>query len=152
MVIYHQLITNFKQMYAESFFFHAANLCQFLQIANWEMDDIFEPAASSSSSWTAYHFLKRLSSQASLFDGHLPITGISILEAKHLGMFVYHWFRAMDMQRAQRAATFDENGELTDHPMLHSLWQQAPWDITYWWFRSLREILYPFQLLAMSNR
>jgi len=160
MVIYHQLITNFKQVYAESFF-QADNLRQFLQIANWEMDDIFEPAPSSSSSWTVYHFLKCLSSQASTFDGRLPINGISILEAKHLGMFVYHWFRAMDMKSAKGAASFDSSllaihlrkwNELTDHPMLHSIWQQAPRDITYWWFRSLREILLPFQLLAMSNR
>jgi hypothetical protein len=82
MVIYYQLITNFKQVYPESFF-QADNLRQFLQIANWEMDDIFEPAASSSLSWTVYHFLKCLSSQASTFDGRLPINGISILEAKH---------------------------------------------------------------------
>lgn len=152
--------TNFKEVYAESFF-QAANLRKFLQLANWEMDDIFVPAAIASSSWTVYHFLTCLSSQASLFDGRLPITGILLLEARHLSMFVYHWFCAMDMQRAQRAASFDSSllathlqkwKALTDHPMLHLLWQQAPRDITYWWFRSLREILHPFQLLAMSNR
>jgi hypothetical protein len=145
----------------ESFFQQADNLPQFLKIANWEMDDIFEPAASSSSSWTAYHFLKCLSSQASLFDGRLPITGISILEANHLGMFVYHWFRAMYMKTAKGAASFDSSllainlrkwTALTDHPMLHWLWQQALRDIMYWWFRSLREILYPFHPLAMSNQ
>lgn len=160
MVIYHQRITNFKQVYAESFF-TSENLRNFLQLANWEMDDVFDPTTRSSSSWTTYHFLTCLSSQASTFDGKLPVNGISILEAKHLSLFVYSWFRAMDMKTPTGAASFDSSylaqylmlwKDLADHPMLHSLWQQAPRDITFWWFYTLREILLPFQLLAMSNR
>jgi hypothetical protein len=160
MVIYHQRITNFKQVYAESFF-TSETLRNIMQLANWEMDDVLDPATRSSSSWTTYHFLKCLSSQASTFDGKLPTNGISILEAKHLSLFVYLWFRAMDMKTPTGAASFDSLylaryltlwKDLTYHPMLHSLWQQAPRDITFWWFYTLIEILLSFQLLAMSNR
>jgi hypothetical protein len=151
MVIYHQRITNFKLIYAESFFTSETlqNIMQ--ELANWEMDDVINPATRSSSSWTTYHFLKCLSSQASTFDGKLPTNGISILEAKHLSLFVYSWFRAMDIESSYLACYLTLWKDLTDHPMLHSLWQQAPRDITFWWFYTLREILLPFQLLAMSN-
>jgi hypothetical protein len=139
MVIYHQRIMNFKQVYAEMSF-APDHLRNFLQLANWEMDDVFDPSNQSQSSWTVYHFLTCLSSQASTFNGKLPVNGISILEAKSLSLFVYSWFRAMDMKSPTGAASFDTLylarylmlwKDLMDHPLLHSLWQQAPRDITF---------------------
>jgi hypothetical protein len=36
--------------------------------------------------------------------------------------------------------------------MLHSIWQQAPRALTYWWFSTLRHLLFPFQILCTASR
>jgi hypothetical protein len=56
MILYHQCITNFLQVYSETFFQYT-NLRQFLIIANWEMEATFDPKLKSSTSWTVYSFL-----------------------------------------------------------------------------------------------
>lgn len=43
--------------------------------------------------------------------------------------------------------------ELVDHPVIFKLWSSAaPCKLTYWWLSSLREVLQPYQLLAIANR
>jgi hypothetical protein len=160
MVMYHQRILHFRTTYAESFFkCDSLKLC--LQVSTWEMEEMFDPTTDTGSSWTVYSYLRCLSSQASTFDGLLPTHGISIIEAKHLGMFTYQLFRSMDMKEPRQTAAFDQSilashlqqwVALTDHPMIHPLWQREPRALTYWWFFSLREILFQFQTLALTNR
>lgn len=160
MVLYHQQITHFKRVYSERFFY-SETLKNVLQISNWEMEETFDPCEQTTTAWNVYSFLQCLASQAPTFTGRLPTGGISIIEAKHLGLFVYHFFRAMDMRDPLKAAGFDTSIlatslvkwlALADHPMMYSLWQSAPRDLTYWWFFSLRAILLPFQTVALTNR
>jgi hypothetical protein len=153
MIMFLKQITHFSKVYAGSFFC-CDRLAKFLRVSNWEMEETFNPSATTvSSSWTVYSFLSCLASQASTFDGCLPGNGISIIEAKHLGLFVFHLFRSLDMRDPQKAASFDASIlatylrdwlALTDHAMVYTLWQAAPSQITYWWFHSLRAFLLPY--------
>jgi hypothetical protein len=130
------------------------------RMANWEMEATFDPTMPQNSSWTVYFFLRCLKSQAGTFDGLLPQNGISILDAKNLGLFVFHWFRAIDMRSPQGAASFNTSllaghlrdwSELPNHPMHHSIWQQAPRALTYWWLSTLSGNCFPLSNIVYSK-
>jgi hypothetical protein len=160
MALYHQQIHNFTKVYSDDFF-TAHSLKKALCVLSWDMEEMFDPVAPASATWTVYSFLICLKSQDGTFDGRLPPNGITIIDAKMLAIFVYQFFRVMDMRSAQHAASFDaselachlrEWKALADHPMIFELWGSSPRDLTYWWFYALRSILHPYQTLALANR
>jgi len=151
----------FKDTYATSFF-EASSLKLVLQPTSWEMAEHFNPMLSDSSSWTVYSFLGCLRSQASHRDGLLPAQGLTLVEAKHMGMFIVEFFRALDRKSDRtNTAPFDSSllGEalhpwvaMLDNVSVLSLWQASSKALTFWWLHDLREILLPFQQLVMANR
>jgi hypothetical protein len=160
MALYHQQIHNFTKVYSDGFF-TASSLKKALCVMSWDMEEMFDPVAPSTTTWTVYSFLTCLKSQDGTFDGCLPQNGITIIDAKMLALFVYQFFRVMDMRSAQHAASFDaselarhlrEWKALADHPMIFELWGSAPRNLTYWWLHALRSILNPYQTLALANR
>jgi hypothetical protein len=160
MALHIQCIKYFNSVFSESFF-QADSLRYLLRLSTWDMDPTFDPELATSSSWSVYSSLKCLKSQDGTFDGILPANGITMIDAKMLGIFVYQLFRVIDMRFASDRTTFDLSDlaqpltpwrELVDHHMIFKLWSSAPFELTYWWLPPLREILQPYQSLAIANR
>jgi hypothetical protein len=87
-------------------FFQNSNIISLLNTESWDMDESFDPRVSDSLHWTVYSFIKCLRA----YESHpaiLPINGLSFIEAKQIGSFIYYsWFRAMDIKEGHQASHF----------------------------------------------
>ena len=92
----------------------------------------------------------------------LPANGLTLLEAKHIGILTYYLFAMMDLTDG----TFSDEkfstsilGQrlkawslLPDSATIHGLWNQSPLQATYQWFASLQSLLCTVQLWVKRLR
>jgi hypothetical protein len=82
----------------------------------------------------------------------LPIEGLTLLEAKQIGILTYYLFAMVDLSDdgkfsdgkfvgsilGHRLKTWSQ---LPDSAMVHGLWNKDPLQATYQWFSSLQTLL-----------
>jgi hypothetical protein len=132
-------------------FFSAAFLHAFLSVETWMVSDYILPEHVPPATFHVYKLVSCLQK----FAGHpllLPSTGLSLLEAKQIGILVYYLFAMMDLSDdgmfnsakfagsilGQRLKAWSA---LPDSAMIHGLWNRAPLQVTFHWFASLQSIL-----------
>jgi hypothetical protein len=83
----------------------------------------------------------------------LPPNGISLAEAKHIGVLTYYLFAMIDLtddfgDQKFRASLFGRRlrtwSDLPDNPIVHGLWHKSPLQASYYWFMSLQTLLAVF--------
>jgi hypothetical protein len=84
----------------------------------------------------------------------LPAAGLTLLEAKHLGILTYYIFAMIDLPDTLQDIQFRKSylgsrlkawSVLPDNPNVHTIWSQHPGQATYQWFQSLQALLDIFQ-------
>jgi hypothetical protein len=85
---------------------------------------------------------------------YLPAPGITLAEAKHLGLLTYSMFAMLDLSDVFEDRKFRNSllgrrlrawSDLPDNPLVHGVWMQSPKQTTYYWFMSLQSLLLIFQ-------
>jgi hypothetical protein len=132
-------------------FFSGAFLYAFLTVESWMVSDQIQPASVPPATFHVYSLVSCLQK----FAGHpllLPAVGLSLLEAKQIGMLTYYLFAMMDLTDDGKFSDAKFAGSLLgqrlkawstlpDSATIHSLWNKAPLQTTYQWFASLQSIL-----------
>jgi hypothetical protein len=131
-------------------FFTGGFLHTLLTVDAWMVSDMMLPAAVPNATFHVYRMISSLQAHA----GHpllLPSTGLTLLEAKQVGILTYHLFAMMDLVDG----TFSDEkfvgsilgnrlkiwSTLPDSAMIHGLWTRAPLQATYYWLASLQSLL-----------
>jgi hypothetical protein len=98
---------------------------------------------------STFHVYKKISCLQK-YVGHpllLPSIGLSLLEAKQVGILTYYLFAMMDLTNG----TFSDEkfvgsilgnclkvwSTLPDSANMHGLWTHSPLQVTYYWFKFL---------------
>jgi hypothetical protein len=142
-------------------FFTGVFLHTFFSVESWMVNDHILPANVPDATFHVYRLIACLPAHA----GHslnLPENGLTLLEAKHLGVLTYYLFAMMDLTDG----TFSDEkfalsilGQrlkawscLPDSATIHGLWNQSPLQATYQWFASLQSLLSTMQLWVKRLR
>jgi hypothetical protein len=143
---------NVPSTFAPSFF-TASFLHSLYSVESWMVDVNIPPASVPATSFHVYRLLPSLPSHsASLLA--LPANGLSLLEAKHLGILTYYLFAMIDLPDTLQDVQFRKSllgsrlkawSVLPDNPTVHTIWSQHPVQATYQWLHSLQNLLYIFQ-------
>ena len=132
-------------------FFSGAFLHAFLSVESWMVSDYMLPANVPPATFHVY----RLISCLQKFAGHpllIPTNGLTLLEAKQIGILTYYLFAMMDLTDDGKFSDVKFVGSilgnrlkawstLPDSAMIHGLWHKAPLQATYQWFASLQSLL-----------
>jgi hypothetical protein len=144
----------FSQFFTQSFF-TASILKSILQPGSWRMDSSYDPSKGD----TAFHVYQFLPSPRILIahPALLPAKRLSCLDLKPLAVFIFTFFRCMDVSTGFSKAKFDSSllgcrlrhlvSLLESHPV-QTLWVTNARTMTFAWFRSLQSLLHLFQRLA----
>jgi hypothetical protein len=142
-------------------FFTGAFLQTFLSVESWMVNDHILPANVPTATFHVYRLLACLPAhRGSALT--LPEKGLTLLEAKHLGILTYYLFAMMDLTDG----TFSDEKfatsilgqrlkawcSLPDSATIHGLWNQSPLQATYQWFASLQSLLCTIQLWVKRLR
>jgi hypothetical protein len=112
------------------------------------------PAKIPPGAFHVYHLLGSLQAheQQPLY---LPASGITLAEAKHLGLLTYSMFAMLDLSDVFEDCKFRNSllgrrlrtwSDLPDNPLVYGVWMQSPKQTTYYWlFMSLQSLLLIFQ-------
>jgi hypothetical protein len=136
-------------------FFSGAFLNALLSVESWMVNEHILPSNVPTDTFHVYRLVTCLPAYA----GHaltLPPKGLTLLEAKHLGILTYYLFAMMDLTDG----TFSDEkfvtsilgkrlkawSSLPDSATIHGLWNQSPLQATYQWFASLQSLLCTIQL------
>jgi hypothetical protein len=131
-------------------FFSGSFLHAFLSVESWMVSDHMLPANVPTSTFHVYRMISCLQKYA----GHpllLLNTGLSLLDAKQVGILAYYLFAMMDLTDG----TFSDEkfmgsilgnrlkiwSTLPDSATIHGLWNRAPLQATYYWLSSLQTLL-----------
>jgi hypothetical protein len=142
-------------------FFTGTFLHAFLLVESWMVNAHILPANVPPATFHVY----RLVSCLPAYVDHalsLPTNGLTLLEAKHLGILTYYLFAMMDLTDG----TFSDKkfassilghrlkarSSLSESATIHGLWNQAPLQATYQWFASLQSLLCTIQLWVKRLR
>ena len=131
-------------------FFSGAFLHAFLSVESWMVTDHMLPENVPSSTFHVYKLISCIQKYA----GHkllIPTLGLSLLEAKQVGILTYYLFAMMDLTDGSFSDKKFESSILgnrlkvwsllPDSPNIHGLWNKAPLQATYHWFASLQSLL-----------
>jgi hypothetical protein len=131
-------------------FFTGAFLHSFLSVDSWMVDDNMSPSHVPANSFHVYQLIGCLQSHKGK-TMLLPLNGLSLLEAKQIGILVFYLFAQMDLQDYTFSpAKFELSilGQrikmwsiLPDSHNVHGLWSKSPLQATYQWFAALQQLL-----------
>jgi hypothetical protein len=143
---------NVTSTFAPSFF-TASFLHSLYSVDAWMVNTHVNPASVPSQLFHVYRLLAGLPSY-SASPMLLPARGLTILEAKHLGILTYHLFAMIDLPDTLQDVQFRKSAlgsqlkawsVLPDNPNVHTIWSQHPGQATYQWLQSLQHLLSIFQ-------
>jgi hypothetical protein len=132
-------------------FFSGAFLHAFLSVESWMVSEYVLPANVPPATFHVYRLISCLQKYA----GHplrIPTNGLTLLEAKQVGILTYYLFAMMDLTDDGKFSDAKFVGSilgnrlkawstLPDSAMIHGLWHKAPLQATYQWFASLQSLL-----------
>ena len=144
---------NLLSVYDPNFF--SAGLLHSLRLSveSWMMSDHIHPRNVPTTTFHVYRMISSLQA----YSGHpllLPSNGLSLLEAKQIGILTYYTFAMMDIEPDFLSDKFSGSilgirlkawSLLPDNATIHSIWNQHPRAATYHWFQSLQSILWTLQ-------
>ena len=146
--------------YAQGFF-TAERLRTIYSAKSWAMSPGNQKIASlSTPTFNVYSLLQCLP----VFHSHpqlLPVRGIEVLQAKSIAKMVHLLFAMIDMKPDFATSTFDKSvlgirlnlwSQLPGLIPINSLWNVHPASATFYWFNSLRELLYIFHCWIKAQR
>jgi hypothetical protein len=150
--ILHTVQINLLSVY-DPHFFSAGFLHSILSVESWMVSDHIHPRNAPATTFHVY----RLVSSLQTYTGHpllLPSNGLSLLEAKQIGILTYYTFAMMDIEPDFLSEKFSGSvlgtrlkawSALPDNATIHAIWNKHPRAATYHWFQSLQSILWTMQ-------
>jgi hypothetical protein len=120
-----------------------------------------KPAQTPAKTFHVYRLVPSLRRHSSINTLLLPEEGLSLMDAKHLGVLTYHLFAMIDLTDLFDDAKFRRSlfgqrlrawSDLPDNPLIHGIWQTSPKQTTYFWFQSLQSLCLIFQTWIKNLR
>jgi hypothetical protein len=130
-------------------FFTASFLTSLYSVESWMVSPHIVPASVPPHTFHVYKLLTSLPAHADSALS-LPPQGLTLLEAKHLGIITYYLFAMIDLPDTLQDTHFRKSvlgarlkawSVLPDNPNVHSIWNQYPGQATYQWFQTLQHLL-----------
>ena len=141
-------------------FFTGEFIHSLLSVESWMVSAHLPPSSTPPKTFQVYRLLQSLrhhKGQTLL----LPADGLTLADAKHIGIFTYYLFAMLDLtdnfeDRKFRSSLFGKRlrawSDLPDNPLVHGIWTQAPRQASYFWFASLQSLMAIFQTWIKSLR
>jgi hypothetical protein len=142
-------------------FFSGELLYSLLSVESWMVSPHIQPTQTPARTFHVYRLISSLRHHSGMTTLLLPIDGLSLMDAKHVGVLTYHLFAMMDLtdnfeDTKFRRSIFGQRlrawSDLPDNPMIHGIWQQSPRQTTYFWFQSLQSLCLVFQTWIKNSR
>jgi hypothetical protein len=120
-----------------------------------------KPTQTPAKTFHVYRLIPSLRRHSSMATLLLPEEGLSLMDAKHLGVLTYHLFAMIDLTDLFDDAKFRRSlfgqrlrawSDLPDNPLIHGIWQTSPKQTTYFWFQSLQSLCLIFQTWIKNLR
>jgi hypothetical protein len=142
-------------------FFSGEFLQSIFSVESWMVSPNLEPSQTPAKTFHVYRLISSLRNYSASTILQLPDTGLSLMEAKQLGVLTYYLFAMIDLtdqfdDTKFRASLFGQRlrawSDLPDNPSIHGIWQTAPTQTTYYWFQSLQSLCFVFQTWIKNLR
>ncbi len=120
-----------------------------------------QPTQISARTFHVYRLITSLRHYSGMTTLLLPAEGLSLMDAKHVGVLTYHLFSMLDLTNSFEDTKFRRSifgqrlrawSDLPDNPMIHGIWQKSPRQTTYFWFQSLQSLCLVFQTWIKNSR
>ncbi len=142
-------------------FFTGELLHSLLSVESWMVSPHLKPTQTPAKTFHVYRLIPSLRRHSSMATLLLPEEGLSLMDAKHLGVLTYHLFAMIDLTDLFDDAKFRRSlfgqrlrawSDLPDNPLIHGIWQTSPKQTTYFWFQSLQSLCLIFQTWIKNLR
>jgi hypothetical protein len=141
-------------------FFSGVLLHSLFAVESWMVSTHLPPSKTPPGTFHVYRLLSSLRAHEKqpLF---LPRSGITLAEAKHVGLLAYSLFAMLDLSDVFEDRKFRNSllgrrlrawSDLPDNPLVHGIWTQSPKQTSYYWFMSLQSLLLIFQTWIKNLR
>jgi hypothetical protein len=141
-------------------FFSGEFLHSLFSVESWMVSPHLQPMHTPAKTFLVYRLLPSLRNhtETALL---LPSEGLTLMDAKHLGVLTYYLFAMLDLTDTFEDTKFRRSlfgqrlkawSELPDTPLIHGVWQQSPKQVTYYWFQSLQSLCLVFQIWIKNLR
>jgi hypothetical protein len=134
-------------------FFSGKFLQSLFLVNSWMVSPSLKPLETPAQTFHVYRMIASLWTQPSS-SLLLPTNGLSLMDAKHIGVLTYYLFAMLNLtgqfddvkfRRSLLGQQLKAWSDLPDNPLIHGIWQQFPRQTTYFWFQSLQSLLFVFQ-------
>jgi hypothetical protein len=141
-------------------FFSGEFLQALFSVESWMVSPHLQPADTPAKTFHVYRLLSSLRNHT-ITTLLLPADGLTLMDAKHLGVLTYHLFAMLDLTDTFEDTKFRRSlfgkrlkawSELPDTPLVTGVWQQSPKQVTYYWFQSLQSLCLVFQTWIKNLR
>ncbi len=142
-------------------FFSGEFLQSLFSVESWMVSPHLAPLQTPAKTFHVYQLITSLRNHSAQTALQLPTNGISLMDAKHLGVLTYHLFVMIDLTDSFedtkfRGSLFGQRlrawSDLPDNPSIHGIWQTNPKQTTYFWFQSLQSLCFVFQTWIKNLR
>jgi hypothetical protein len=141
-------------------FFTGEFVNSLFSVQSWMVSAHLPPSSTPPKTFHVYRLINSLRQHARQ-PLQLPTNGLSLADAKHIGVFAYSLFAMLDLtdefdDRKFRTSLFGKRlrawCDLPDTPLVHGIWTQSPQQASYYWFMSFQSLLLIFQVWIKSLR
>ena len=141
-------------------FFTGEFIHSLFSVESWMVSAHLPPSSTPPKTFHVYRLLTSLRH----YQGQsllLPSNGLTLADAKHIGVLTYYLFAMLDLtdtfeDRKFRLSLFGKRlrmwSDLPDNPLVHGIWTQSPRQASYYWFASLQSLMLIFQTWIKSLR
>jgi hypothetical protein len=142
-------------------FFTGEFLHSLFSVESWMVSPHLAPLQTPAKTFHVYNLIPSLRSHSAQTALQLPPDGISLMDAKHIGVLTYHLFAMIDLTDSFedtkfRGSLFGQRlrawSDLPDNPSIHAIWQTSPKQTTYFWLQSLQSLCFVFQTWIKNLR
>jgi hypothetical protein len=142
-------------------FFSGEFLHSLFSVESWMVSPNLQPTQTPAKTFHVYRLITSLRNHVSATTLQLPTDGLSLMEAKQIGILTYYLFAMIDLtdqfdDAKFRSSLFGQRlrawSDLPDNPAVHGIWQTSPKQTTYFWFQSLQSLLFVFQTWIKNLR
>jgi hypothetical protein len=116
-------------------FFSGEFLNSLLSVESWMVSPHLQPTQIPTRTFHVYRLITSLCHYSGMATLLLPTEGLSLMDAKHVGVLTYHLFSMLDLTNSFKDTKFRRSifgqrlrawSDLPDNPMIHGIWQKSP--------------------------
>jgi hypothetical protein len=141
-------------------FFTGEFINSLFTVESWMVSTHLLPSSTPPKTFHVYRLLTSLRHHSGTAL-RLPHSGLTLADAKHIGILTYYLFAMLDLTDNFEDIKFRNSlfgkrlrawSDLPDNPIVHGIWNQSPRQASYFWLASLQSLMAIFQTWIKSLR